>query len=143
MAGAEESVTQAGTIKAPAQKVFAAWIDAAQLQRWLAPIAEAEGRVGGHFRLEVRTPEGTHVVTGVYRELVPGRRIVMTWVYEGPMVPNAREPTKVTVELRPSGSNTEVRVYHEGLKNPTYRDAIRQGAWTEALAQLDTLLSTP
>ncbi len=141
MTGAEESLTQTGTIKAPAPKVFAAWIDAGQLQRWLAPIAEAEGRVGGHFRLEVRTPEGTHVVTGVYRELVPGRRIVMTWVYKGPTVPNGREPTKVTVEFRPSGSNTEVRVYHEGLKNPTYRDAIRQGAWTEALAQLDTLLS--
>ena len=45
------------------------------------------------------------------------------------------------VECRPSGPKTEVRVHHEGLKNPTYRAAIRQGAWTEALAQLDSLLS--
>jgi uncharacterized protein YndB with AHSA1/START domain len=36
-------VTQAGTIEAPVQAVFAAWTDAAQLQCWLAPIAEADG----------------------------------------------------------------------------------------------------
>jgi len=141
MTDAGEFVTQVATIRAPAQTVFEAWTDAAQLQRWLAPIAEAEGRVGGHFRLEVRAPEGSHIVTGVYRELVPGRRIVMTWVYEGPMVPSGKEPTRVTVELRPSGPNTDVRVHHEGLKNPTYRETIRQGAWTEALAQLDSILS--
>jgi uncharacterized protein YndB with AHSA1/START domain len=141
MTDAGESVTQVGTIRAPAQTVFAAWTDAAQLQRWLAPIANADGRVGGHFRLEVRAPDGSHIVNGVYRELVPGRRIVMTWVYEGPMVPNGKEPTRVTVELRPNGSNTDVRVHHEGLKNPTYRETIRQGAWTEALAQLDSILS--
>lgn len=85
MSDAEESVTQIRTLEAPADKVFAAWIDGAQLQRWLAPIAKADGRVAGRFRLEVRTPEGSHVVTGEYRELVPARRIVMTWVYEGPM----------------------------------------------------------
>jgi uncharacterized protein YndB with AHSA1/START domain len=143
MSDTEESVAQVRTLEAPAQKVFAAWIDAAQLQRWLAPIAESDGRVGGRFRLEVRTPEGSHVVAGEYRELVPGRRIVMTWVYEGPMVPAGKEATKVTVEFRPSGPNTEVTVRHEGLKHPTYRAAIRQGAWTEALKQLDSLLSRP
>jgi uncharacterized protein YndB with AHSA1/START domain len=141
MPDAGESATQVGTIRAPAQTVFAAWTEAAQRQRWLAPIAEADGRVGGHFRLEVRAPDGSHIVTGVYRELVPGRRIVMTWVYEGPMVPDGKEPTQVTVEFRPSGSNTDVRVHHEGLKNPAYRETIRQGAWTEALAQLDSILS--
>jgi uncharacterized protein YndB with AHSA1/START domain len=137
----EESVTVVRTVKAPPQQVFAAWTDAAQLQRWLAPIAQADGRVGGHLRLEVQTADGAHVVAGEYRELIPARRIVMTWVYEGPMVPTGKEPTQVTVEFRPSGSNTEVSVHHEGLKNPTYRDAIRQGAWTEALTQLDSLLS--
>jgi Activator of Hsp90 ATPase homolog 1-like protein len=44
----DESVTQVRTLEAGADKVFAAWIDAAQLQHWLAPIAEADGRVGGH-----------------------------------------------------------------------------------------------
>ena len=136
----DESVTQIRTLEAEADKVFTAWIDAAQLQAWLAPIAEADGRVGGHFRLEVRTPEGSHVVAGEYLELVPARRIVMSWVYEGPMVPTGKEPTRVEVEFLPSGPKTEVRVHHEGLKNPTYRAAIRQGAWTEALAQIDSLL---
>jgi len=81
------------------------------------------------------------VVAGEYRELVSARRLVMTWVYEGPMVPTGKEPTEVTVEFRPSGGDTEVSVRHEGLKNPTYRDAIRQGAWVEALKQLESLLT--
>jgi len=89
----------------------------------------------------VRAADGTHVVAGEYRELAPARRLVMTWVYEGPMVPTGKEPTEVTVEFRPSGPNTEVSVRHEGLKNPTYRDAIRQGAWVEALKQLESLLT--
>jgi len=136
-----DSVSLVRTIKAPAEKVFTAWTDGAQLQRWLAPIAQADGRVGGRFRLEVQTADGAHVVAGEYRELLPARRIVMSWVYEGPMVPTGKEPTTVTVELRPSASNTEVSVRHEGLKNPTYREAIRQGAWAEALTQLDSWLA--
>ena len=141
MPESKETVSLVRTIKAPAQKVFAAWTDGAQLQRWLAPIAQADGRVGGRFRLEVQTTDGAHVVTGEYRELVPARRIVMSWVYEGPMVPIGKEPTMVTIELRPSGTNTEVSVDHENLKNPTYREAIRQGAWAEALTQLDSWLA--
>jgi uncharacterized protein YndB with AHSA1/START domain len=141
MTDTEESASLVRTIQAPPQKVFAAWVDGAQLQRWLAPIAQADGRPGGHFRLEVHTADGSHVVAGEYLELVPARRLVMTWVYEGPMVPTGKEPTKVTVEFQPSGANTEVSVRHEGLKNPTYRDAIRQGAWVEALKQLDSLLA--
>ena len=62
----------------------------------------------------MQTTDGTHVVTGEYRELVPARRIVMSWIYEGPMVPAGKEPTMVTVELRPSGTNTEASVDQEG-----------------------------
>ena len=141
MPESEQTVSLVRTINAPAQKVFAAWTDGAQLQRWLAPIARADGRVGGRFRLEVQTTDGAHVVAGEYRELVPARRIVMSWIYEGPMLPTGKEPTTVTVELRPSGGNTEVSVHHEGLKNPTYREAIQQGAWAEALTQLESLLA--
>src|SRR5262245_20212567 len=141
MPDTEETVSLIRTIKAPAQQVFTAWTDGTRLQHWLAPIAQADGRAGGRFRLEVQTTDGAHVVTGTYRELVPARRLVMTWVYEGPMVPTGKAPTQVTVEFRPSGPDTEVSVHHEGLKNATYRQAIRQGAWIEALTQLDALLS--
>jgi uncharacterized protein YndB with AHSA1/START domain len=140
MSDSVESVSVVRTIAAPPPDVFAAWVDAAQLEQWLAPIARADGRPDGDFRLEVREADGAHVVTGQYRELVPARRLVMTWIYEGPMMPTGKEPTRVTVEFRPNGPHTEVSVHHEGLKNPTYRDAIRQGAWAEALTQLDALL---
>ena len=48
-------------------------------------VAEVDARVGGRYRLETQSADGkVHVTTGVYRELEPGRRLVQTWIYEGP-----------------------------------------------------------
>ena len=141
MPNADESVSRVRTIKAPTQQVFAAWIDPRQLERWLTQSAQTEACVGGRFHLEVRKGDATHVVAGEYRELVPGRRIVKTWVYEGPYVPNGKMEVLLTVEFRESGRNTEVPIRHEGLTSPRYREAIRQGAWDKVMDNLETLLS--
>ncbi len=140
MQNGSDSVSLVRTIQVPAQRVFAAWIDARQLERWLTQTAQTDARVGGRFRLEVRKEEATHVVTGEYRELVPGRRIVKTWVYEGPYVPNGKMEALLTVEFRENGPNTEVALSHEGLTSPRYREAIQQGAWAKALDSLEALL---
>ncbi len=143
MSAAEsEPVLVTRRLAASPQQVFKAWIDPVSLRRWLAPIAEADARVGGRFRLEVSKPEGAHVVTGEYRELAPGRRIVMTWVYEGPMAPEGPMEALLTVDLRHDGADTEISLRHEHLTNPVYRNAIEKGAWTKALDQLEALLFT-
>jgi uncharacterized protein YndB with AHSA1/START domain len=128
-------------VAAPAERVFSAWIDPTLLQRWLAPIAAADARPGGRFRLEVSKPEGAHVVTGEYREMVPNRRLVMTWVYEGPMAPAGQVTALLTVDLHPAGSETEINLHHEHLDSPAYFDAIKKGAWVEALGKLEALLA--
>jgi hypothetical protein len=66
---AVDSVHLIRRVAASPEQVFAAWTNAALLQRWLAPKAEADARLGGRFRLEVAKPEGSHIVTGEYREL--------------------------------------------------------------------------
>ena len=129
-------------LPASPERVFSAWVDATLLQQWLAPAAEADGRVGGHFRLEVSKPEGAHVVTGEYRELVPGRRLVMTWNYAGPLDP-AGVAALLTVELRETASETEISLHHENLGNAGYSDAIKSGAWPKAFDQLEALLDHP
>ncbi len=140
-ANASESVHVTRRLAASPERVFEAWVDATLLRRWLAPIAEADARVGGRFRLEVSKPEGAHVVSGEYRELIPGRRIVMTWVYEGPMAPAQKMEALLTVEFRQDAAHTEIDLRHERLTNPVYRDAIRSGAWTKALDELEAVLA--
>ena len=44
--------------------------------------AEADVRVGGRYRIVVRTPDGEeHDVSGVYREVVPNEKLVFTWAW--------------------------------------------------------------
>ncbi|HLJ14655.1 MAG TPA: SRPBCC domain-containing protein [Bryobacteraceae bacterium] len=136
-----ESVRVTRRLAASPERVFEAWVDPALLRRWLAPDAEADARAGGRFRLEVSKPEGAHVVTGEYREFVPSERLVMTWVYEGPMAPAGKMDALLTVEFRKDGPNTEISLRHEGLTNPRYLETIRQGAWTQALDKLEALLA--
>jgi uncharacterized protein YndB with AHSA1/START domain len=86
-------------------------------------------------------PEGSHVVTGEYRELEPARRATMTWVYEGPLAPDGKVPTLVTVELREDGGGTNIDLHHENLTHPNYREVIKSGAWTKAFDELEAMLT--
>jgi uncharacterized protein YndB with AHSA1/START domain len=76
-------------IKASRDRVYAAWTDLAQLKKWFGPenvktrdfVADVE--VGGQFRWDCTNPEGKEVtMSGEYRELQPGRKIVFTWQLE-------------------------------------------------------------
>ncbi|MGH9343951.1 MAG: SRPBCC family protein [Terriglobia bacterium] len=129
------------SLGASPERVYEAWTSPGLLQRWLVPKTGADARIGGRFRLEVAKPEGLYVVTGEYRELSPARRIVMTWIYEGPMVASGKMEALLKVDFRENGPNTEVNLVHENLTNPRYFDVIRHGAWDQALDQLDALLS--
>lgn len=136
-----ESVRVTRRLSASPERVFNAWVDPTLLQRWLSPIAESDARAGGRFRLEVSKPEGSHVVTGEYREFVPSQRLVMSWCYEGPMTSAGKVEALLTVEFKKDGSETEIRLHHEHLTNPVYLETIRQGAWEKALEQLEQIVS--
>ena len=136
-----ESVHISRGFSASPESVFRAWIDPTILQHWLAPIANADARVGGQFRLEVSKPEGAHVVTGEYLEFIPNQRLTMTWVYRGPMAQSGKVEALLTVEFNAVGSNTEISLHHEHLTNPAYLDVIRKGAWTKALDELEKVLA--
>lgn len=140
-AAESESVRVTHRFAASPERIFNAWTNAKLLARWLAPIADADPRAGGRFRLQVSRDGDTHVVTGEYLEFVPARLLAMTWIYEGPMAPNQKVNTRVVVDFRKNGSGAEVSVRHEGLSHPVYRDAIRSGAWTKALEALDALVT--
>ena len=76
-------------IKAPRDRVYAAWADPAQLKQWFGPESVqthdlvADVRVGGKYRWDITNAEGEKMtVRGEYRELQPGRKIVFTWQWD-------------------------------------------------------------
>jgi uncharacterized protein YndB with AHSA1/START domain len=133
-------------IKAPRDRVYAAWTDPAQLRQWFGPEniqthdLVADARVGGKFRWDLSNPEGEKMTCrGEYRELQPGKKIVFTWQWEDD------EDWKnhisiVTVELSDHDGDTELRLMHEQLPNKESRDG-HTGGWNSALDKLEKLFS--
>src|SRR5204863_9330095 len=125
-------------IKAPRERVYAAWTDAAQMKQWFGPenvqtrelIADA--RVGGTFRWDLTNSEGEEMtMRGEYRELQPGKKIVFTWQWQDDE--DWREHVSVvTVELTDHGADTEVRLIHEQLPSTESRDRHSEG-WNSVL----------
>jgi uncharacterized protein YndB with AHSA1/START domain len=140
------SITIVRTFAAPVADVFAAWTDAATLREWLAPDpcvvleATADPRLGGSYRIVVRDPMGqTHVTTGEYREIERDRRIVKTWVYEGPFHAD-RYPTLLTVDFRATGPwSTEITLRQDQLLTHEDREGNREG-WRLCFEKLDDWL---
>ncbi len=133
-------------IKAPRDRVYAAWTDPAQLKQWFGPenvqtrglIADA--RVGGEFRWDLTNSEGEKMtMRGEYRELQPGKKIVFTWQWEDDEVWE-NHISIVTVELYDHAGGTELRLIHEQLPNEESRDGHR-GGWESALNKLEKLFS--
>ena len=73
------------TFRAPREGVFRVWTDPQQLIRWwgpegfTVPACAIDVRPGGAWRPAMRSPEGKdHIVSGVYREVLPPARLVLT-----------------------------------------------------------------
>jgi uncharacterized protein YndB with AHSA1/START domain len=128
------------TIPAPPERVFRAWTDPAALSRWFSPseeftviVHEADARVGGRYRIEMRHQSGRqHIAVGVYREVTPPKRLVFTWAWEGE---DTRPETVVSVDLRSSSGGTDLVLTHRGFSDEKDRDD-HGGGWTGALVLL-------
>ena len=84
-------------------------------------------------------PDGDHMfVKGVFREILPPRRLVMTWEWEQTSMDG--EVSTVTVEFRRSGKGTEIDLLHEGFGSEDV-GARHQGGWEGCLASLDEHLA--
>jgi uncharacterized protein YndB with AHSA1/START domain len=132
------------TFPARRERVFRAWTQPEELNRWSAPgplvaAADVDLRVGGRYRIVMQSPDGTaHIVGGVYRVVDAPSRLVYTWSWENA----AREgDSLVTVEFLERGPSTEVVLRHERLADSTDRDRHREG-WIGCLDKLSALLNT-
>ena len=126
------------------EKVWRAWTDPEAVKKWWGPggpqpvaVAELDVRVGGRFRIVFGGAEGgDHEVRGVYREVVPNRKLVFTWTW-----PNStpERESLVTIEFKATGGGTELVFRHERLFDETVRDNHKQG-WSESFVKLERFL---
>jgi uncharacterized protein YndB with AHSA1/START domain len=132
-------------IRAPRDRVYAAWTDPAQLKQWFGPEnvqtheLVAEARVGGKFRWDLTNSEGEKMTCrGEYRELQPGKKIVFTWKWDDDETWE-NHTSVVTVELSDREGGTELLLTHEQLPNEQSRDGHTRG-WNSALDKLENFL---
>ncbi len=126
------------TIDAPVDQVYSAWTDPESMRKWFAPgelrvaRAIAELEVGGTFLVEMHGTDGeSHLTRGVYREVIPNRRLVHTWQWEGSDIESL-----VTVEFTPgSASTTHLTVTHSRFADREARDRHESG-WSGCLKKL-------
>lgn len=128
-------------IAAPPDKIYALWTDPDRLVQWWGPegydIPEhaLDIRPGGAWRTVMRSPTGSrHAVSGVYREMVPSRRLVFTWGWEDGDGQRGEE-TEVTVTFEAVPGGTRLVVRQKSFSDQDARDKHLAG-WETTLACL-------
>ena len=126
------------------EKVWRAWTDPQAIAKWWGPggqdpvaLAELDLRVGGRFRIVFGGRQGRdHECAGVYKEVVPNRRLVFSWCW-----PNTtpERVSQVTVLFKQVAGGTGLEFRHEQLFDEAARDGHQRG-WSDSLVKLERFL---
>jgi uncharacterized protein YndB with AHSA1/START domain len=145
------------TFAASREKVFAAWTEREQLEKWMCRDVPAHTiihhqqdiRTGGLYLMEIRDPAKgeTYWGQGTYREVTPPEKLVFTWAWskdrpDGPTMHPGSHETLVTVEFFARGNSTEVVLTHTGLGTAALRDDHNRG-WNGCFDVLAKVLQSP
>jgi uncharacterized protein YndB with AHSA1/START domain len=131
-------------LRAPAERVYRAFIDPAAMVKWLPPngftaeVHQMDARVGGSYRMSFTnfSTGRSEAFGGRYVELVPHERIRYTDRFEDPDLPGE---ISVEIELRKVPSGTELEIVQAGIPSAIPVDSCYVG-WQESLAQLARLV---
>jgi uncharacterized protein YndB with AHSA1/START domain len=131
-------------LKAPADRIYRAFLDAPALAKWLPPhgftgtVHQLDARVGGTFRMSFTnlTTGHTHSFGGTYNELVPHEKIRHTDTFDDPNLPGQM---LVTITLKKVLVGTEVNITQEGIPDVIPAEACYLG-WQESLTLLTQLV---
>ena len=125
------------TIAAPAEVVFRHLTTVDGLKRWIAADAVVEPTPGGRVEW---THENGATMIGRFVELVPPRRIVFTYGWQGGLMDLPPESSTVEIELVEHAGETTLRLTHRGVP-PESADDHRRG-WAFFLDRLRDTLAT-
>ena len=131
-------------LKAPADRVYRAFLDAAAMCKWLPPngftgqVHHLDAKVGGTYKMSFTnfTTGNSHSFGGEYLELVPNERIRHTDRFDDPNLPGE---IVTTITLKKVSVGTELNIVQEGVPAAIPAEACYLG-WQESLAQLANLV---
>lgn len=130
--------------RAPAERVYRAFLDADAMAKWLPPngftghVHHLDAKVGGSFKMSFTnlTSGNSHSFGGKYLELIPHELIRHTDHFDDPNLPGELE---VTVTLKKVFVGTEVSIVQAGVPDVIPAEACYLG-WQESLALLAKLV---
>jgi uncharacterized protein YndB with AHSA1/START domain len=131
-------------IRAPAEKVYKAFLDADAMAKWLPPngftckVHQLEAKVGGSYKMSFTnfTTGKSHSFGGTYLELKPYECIRYTDKFDDPNMPGE---IQTTITLKKVSCGTEVSIVQEGVPDAIPAEACYLG-WQESLILLAKLV---
>ena len=131
-------------LRAPAERVYRAFLDPDAMAKWLPPhgftakVHEIDARVGGGYRMSFKnfSTGTTHSFGGKYVELTPNQRIRYTDRFDDPNLPGEMA---VTIALRGVSCGTDLEITQEGVPSVIPAEACYLG-WQESLSMLASLV---
>jgi uncharacterized protein YndB with AHSA1/START domain len=144
MSDATRAVRLHRVLRAPAERLYRAFLDPDAMVKWLPPdgftakVHASDVRVGGSYRMSFTNfaTGASHAFGGRYVELVPGERIRYTDRFEDPGMPGE---IHVTITLRKVDCGTELGVVQEGIPALIPLESCYLG-WQESLSLLARLV---
>lgn len=136
--------------RVPAERVYDAWLDPAQVRAWMYASLKSLGltgdiraididpRTGGKFLFSDQRGEVEARHHGTYLELERPRKIVFTWIVGES---DEADPSRVTVMIDPQGTGCVATLVHE--IDAKWADFVSQteAGWARMLQQIDGLLN--
>ncbi|MCB1889468.1 MAG: SRPBCC family protein [Rhodocyclaceae bacterium] len=131
-------------VRAPAERIFRAFVDPDALVKWLPPhgftarIEHLDATPGGSFRMAFTnfTTRQTHAFGGTYLEVVDGERLCYTDTFDDPSLPG-QMITTVSLQAVPGG--TALSIVQEGIPEAIPESACHLG-WQASLELLVRLV---
>ena len=131
-------------LRAPPERIYRAFLDAAAMAKWLPPngftgqVHRMDAQVGGEWRMSFTnfSGGGSHSFGGKYLELVPGEKLRYSSVFDDPDLPGEMV---TTVVLKKVMVGTEVDITQEGIPAVIPQEMCYLG-WQESLVLLGKLV---
>jgi uncharacterized protein YndB with AHSA1/START domain len=131
-------------LRAPAERVYSAFLDPDAKAKWLPPngftgkVHLSDATVGGSYKMSFTNfaTGHSHAFGGTYRELVPHEHIRYTDTFDDPNLPGEMQ---VTITLKAVSVGTDVTIVQEGIPEAIPAEACYLG-WQESLVLLGKLV---